>query len=190
MTSEQYETGEPRAPARRPPGGRSAGFGSGGRVILPELVAVDEKAGDFHALAEVARRWEAKYRQIQREEQRAEYTGPDGALDLLIVAYGSLARVAECALPGLNAGGRTAGILRPVTLWPFPVSGLREAAARARQVTVAELSMGQLHADVGSALGGRPVGLVNWLGGYAPTPGEFARSITGSPAQPLAASPR
>jgi 2-oxoglutarate/2-oxoacid ferredoxin oxidoreductase subunit alpha len=174
MTSEQYEVGEPAAPARR-----DTDFGHGRRVIRPELVAVDEKAGDFHALEQVARRWEAKYRRIREQEQRAEYTGPDGPLDLLIVAYGSLARVAECALPGL---GHRAGVFRPVTLWPFPVRDLRSAAARARDVVVAELSMGQLHADVSAALGARAAGLVNWLGGHAPTPGEFARSIAAAPA--------
>jgi pyruvate/2-oxoacid:ferredoxin oxidoreductase alpha subunit len=175
MTSEQYEVPEPAEPARR-----DTAFGHGRRVILPELVAVDEKAGDFRALEAVARRWEAKYRRIRQEEQRAECLGPDGDLDLLIIAYGSLARIAESALPELQTGARKTGILRPVTLWPFPVNELRDAAARARHVLVAELSMGQLHADVEAALGDRDVGLVNWLGGYAPTPGEFASRVTGS----------
>jgi 2-oxoglutarate/2-oxoacid ferredoxin oxidoreductase subunit alpha len=182
MTSEQYEVAEPAEPVRR-----STDFGHGRRVIMPELVAVDEKAGDFHALERVARRWEAKYRQIREEEQRAEYVGPDGPLDLLIVAYGSLARVAECALPDLTAAARRVGIFRPVTLWPFPVRELRWAADRARDLVVAELSMGQMHADVSAAVGGRAVGLVNWLGGHAPTPGEFARSIAAT-SGPVAAS--
>jgi pyruvate/2-oxoacid:ferredoxin oxidoreductase alpha subunit len=175
MTSEQYEVSEPAKPARR-----ETSFGHGGRVILPELVAVDEKAGDFGALEAVARRWEAKFHRIREEEQRSEYLGPDGELDLLIVAYGSVARIAESALGELQAGSGATGILRPITLWPFPVRELRAAAARAARVLVAELSMGQLHADVAAALGGREVGLVNWLGGYAPTPGEFASKVTGS----------
>jgi pyruvate/2-oxoacid:ferredoxin oxidoreductase alpha subunit len=175
MTSEQYQVSEPAEPARR-----DSAFGRGGRVVLPELVAVDEKAGDFRALEAVARRWESKYQRIRQEEQRAEYQGPDGDLDLLIVAYGSLARIAESALPELQTGARKAGILRPITLWPFPVEELRKAASRAGHVLVAELSMGQLHADVTAALGDQEAGLVNWLGGYAPTPGEFAKSVTAS----------
>lgn len=175
MTSEQYEVSDPAEPERR-----ETSFGRGSRVILPELVAVDEKAGDFGALEAVARRWEAKFQQIRDQEQRAEYLGSDGDLDLLIIAYGSVARIAESALPDLQANSGAVGILRPVTLWPFPVRELRKAAARAARVLVAELSMGQLHADVAATLGGRDVGLVNWLGGYAPTPGEFARNVTGS----------
>jgi pyruvate/2-oxoacid:ferredoxin oxidoreductase alpha subunit len=174
MTSERYEVSEPREPVRR-----QAAFGTGERVIRPELVAVDEKAGDFHALEAVARRWEAKFSRIRREEQRAEFTGPAGDLDLLLVAYGSLARVAEAALPDLSLQGRRTGLLRPVTLWPFPADELRRAAARARQVVVAELSMGQLHADVCATMRGE-AGVVNWLGGHAPTPGEFARRVSES----------
>lgn len=173
MTSEQFEVSEPAEPARR-----ESAFGHGRGVILPELVAVDEKAGDFQALEQVARRWEAKYERIRQEEQRAEYTGPAGDLDLLIVAYGSLARIAEAALAGLPPDAGRIGLLRPVTLWPFPARELGLAAARARRVVVAELSMGQLHADVTAVLGGRDAGLVNWLGGHAPTPGEFAHRIT------------
>lgn len=178
MTSEQYDVGKPGEAARR-----AAAFGHGDGVILPELVAVDEKAGDFQALEAVARRWEAKYQRIRQQEQRAEYTGPDGAIDLLVVAYGSLARVAECALPEIGSSWPAVGILRPITLWPFPDDQLRAAASRARLVLVAELSMGQMRADVQSALGGRAVGFANWLGGHAPTPSEFARRIAESLAQ-------
>ncbi len=187
MTSEQYHVAEPAEPARRP-----SGFGRGNRMILPELVAVDEKAGDFDALERVARRWESKYQQVRQQEQRAEYTGPERDADVLIVAQGSLARVAECALPELSTGpdALRAGLFRPVTLWPFPADALREAAAHARQVVVAELSMGQMHADVAAALGGRDVGLVNWLGGCSPTPLEFGRRITQALDDPARAGAR
>jgi pyruvate/2-oxoacid:ferredoxin oxidoreductase alpha subunit len=191
MTSERYEVAGPAEPARR-----DTGFGRGDRMILPELVAVDEKAGDFDALEAVARRWEAKYQQVRRHEQRAQFIGPVRDCDLLVIAQGSLARVAECALPELGAelpGG--VGLFRPITLWPFPADALREAASRARRVVVAELSMGQMHADVAAALAGagppgREVGLVNWLGGRSPTPGEFARRVSESLGEPSRAGAR
>lgn len=180
MTSEQYRVGEPAEPVRR-----ATSFGHGDRVILPELVAVDEKAGDFDALEAVARRWEAKYQLVRSQEQRAEYTGPEKRCDLLIIAQGSLARVAECALPELSRNWPGTGLFRPITLWPFPAGALRQAASGARHVVVAELSMGQMHADVAAILAGlgrdsRQVGLVNWLGGRSPTPSEFAERITAS----------
>jgi 2-oxoglutarate/2-oxoacid ferredoxin oxidoreductase subunit alpha len=173
MSSEQYEVPEPAEPRRR-----STAFGAGGeRVVLPELVAVDEKAGDFQALEAVARRWETKFRMIEQSEQRAQYLGPDGPLDVLVVAFGSLARIAEAARTQAGSAAGRVGILRPITLWPFPVDAVRAAAARAAHVVVAELNMGQMLVDVRGALDGRELGFVNWLGGHAPTPAEFTEGV-------------
>ena len=100
-------------------------YGQGNGLVLPELVAVDETAGDFAALERVGRRWEQKFAAIERDEPRAERCGDDGTLDLLIVAYGSLARIAEYSLPQLRAAGMRVGVIRPITLWPFPAEAVR-----------------------------------------------------------------
>jgi pyruvate/2-oxoacid:ferredoxin oxidoreductase alpha subunit len=172
MTSEQYRVGPPLEPEQR-----AVRFGHDGKLVLPELVAVDESAGDFSALAKVARRWEQKFAGIAEREQRSERVGPGGPLDLLVVADGSLARLAEAALPLLDEAGSRAAVFRPITLWPFPAEALRAAAGDATRVVVAELSMGQLVDDVRVALGGREARLVNWLGGEAPTPGVLAGAV-------------
>jgi pyruvate/2-oxoacid:ferredoxin oxidoreductase alpha subunit len=172
MTSEQYRVGPPAEPMQRP-----VRYGHDGRLVLPELVAVDESAGDFSALAAVARRWEQKYAGIAERELRSERVGPDGELDLLLVAYGTLARLAEATLPLLDGAGCRAAVFRPITLWPFPVEALRAAAADAAAVVVAELSMGQMVDDVRAALGRRDLPLANWLGGEAPTPRLFAERV-------------
>ncbi|MGZ4680185.1 MAG: hypothetical protein ACXV4D_08460, partial [Ilumatobacteraceae bacterium] len=101
-------------PASRPP--RDVEFGRGNGLVLPELVAVDETAGDFAALERVGRRWEQKFAAIERDEPRAERCGDSGEVDLMIVAYGSLARIAEYALPQLGDLGLRVAVIRPITL--------------------------------------------------------------------------
>jgi pyruvate/2-oxoacid:ferredoxin oxidoreductase alpha subunit len=172
MSSEQYRVDPPTEPVQR-----HLEFGHLGKLVLPELVAVDESAGDFSALAKVARRWEQKFIRIMADEQRSEYVGSEGPIDVLVVAYGSLARIAESALPIAAEGGSVAAVFRPITLWPFPVEALRASAAEATSIVVAELSMGQMIDDVRAALPGREVRLVNWLGGEAPSPKELAESL-------------
>ena len=172
IASEQYTVPQP---AQRPP--RPTEFGSDRRVVLPELVAVDETAGDFAALERVGRRWEEKYAVIRAEVPRAERHGDAGAVDVLVVAYGSLARIAAYAVDALRDDGLTAAVLRPVTLWPFPAEAIRDAAATAGSVVVAELSMGQMIHDVTAAMGRAPDGFVNWLGGRAPSTDEFAERL-------------
>lgn len=172
IASEQYVVADP---TERPP--RAVEFGRGNGLVLPELVAVDETAGDFAALERVGRRWEQKFAAIERDEPRAEHCGDTGSVDLLIVAYGSLARIAEYSLPRLRELGLSVALVRPITLWPFPVERVRSACDDARSVIVAELSMGQMIDDVTAAIGRRPDGFVNWLGGRAPSTDEFAARV-------------
>jgi len=170
LTSEIYEVPDPSPPIER-----EVEFGRNGKLVMPELVAVDEKAGDFDALEKLARRWEAKYAEIARSETRLEQVGPKDA-KVLLVAYGSLARIAADALKTLEAQGIVAAVCRPITLWPFPERELLAHSA-GKEVVVLELSMGQMLDDVRLALGRRPDAFVNWLGGNAPTPGQLARRV-------------
>lgn len=175
-SSEIYTVGEPAEPQRREVAFGNAPVGEQ-RVVLPELVAADEKAGDFAAIQEVARKWERKYHRIRQHEQRYEYVGPDGDLDLLVVAFGSLARIAIASLSQLTEAFGRVGVFRPVTVWPFPEAGLEECAERTERVVVAELNMGQMLTDVRTVLPRRGVEFVNWLGGVTPTPESLAASI-------------
>jgi len=172
IASEQFEVPEP---VDRPP--RDVEFGKGHGLVLPELVAVDETAGDFAALERVGRRWEQKYAAIEHAEQRAERCGDEGGVDLLLIAYGSLARIAEYSLPRLRQLGLRVAVMRPITLWPLPAEAMRAAADEAQTIVVAELSMGQMIHDVAEAIGRRPDHFVNWLGGRAPSTDEFATRV-------------
>ncbi|HEY0520129.1 MAG TPA: transketolase C-terminal domain-containing protein [Ilumatobacteraceae bacterium] len=172
IASEQYVVSEP---VEREP--RDVEYGRGNGLVLPELVAVDETAGDFAALERVGRRWEQKFAAIERDEARSARVGDEGAVDVLIVAYGSLARIAEYSLTQLRERGLRVAVVRPITLWPFPREAVRSAASEATLVVVAELSMGQMIHDVAEAIGRRPEIFVNWLGGRAPSTGEFATRV-------------
>jgi 2-oxoglutarate ferredoxin oxidoreductase subunit alpha len=105
-----------------------------------------------------------KYDRIQAAEIRSETDRVEDA-DLLVVAYGSSARVSLGAIDRARVEGIRAGLFRPITLWPFPLEELRQKALRAGKVLVVEDSQGQLVEDVDFALRGQvPVHLLGVWG--------------------------
>lgn len=110
-----------------------------------------------------------KYREIEAKEVRYEQVDVDDA-DVVIVAYGTSARVAKSAAALARSQGRLKlGVLRPITLWPFPRAALREIARRKRDLLVVEMSFGQMYEDVLiSACGAAKVSLLARTGGGIP----------------------
>jgi 2-oxoglutarate ferredoxin oxidoreductase subunit alpha len=94
------------------------------------------------------------YQQIEAAEVRYEEYRTDDA-DLVLVAYGYCARVSEEAADAARAEGLKAGVLRPITLWPFPGQVLRDLADRGCRFLVVEDSMGQMVDDVRIAVNGK-----------------------------------
>jgi len=118
------------------------------------------------------RQMEAKYRRAERTETRAElYRAQDA--EVVLVGYGFVGRVLKSAVELARARGLAVGLLRPITLYPFPVEAIRELSGRARGFAVVELSNGQLRDDVRLALEGRrPVEFLGRMGGNVPTAEE------------------
>ena len=115
---------------------------------------------------------QATYRTIAECETRWAGDDLDDA-ELVIVAYGTAARVAETAIERARDGGLRVGLFRPVTLWPFPAEALAAATSEARALVVVELSAGQLAEDVRLAIGtGVPILVHGRMGGMVPTPGD------------------
>ncbi len=119
---------------------------------------------------------QAKYAQMEQREQRwEEYRAEDA--DLVIVAFGLTGRIARSAVDTLRSAGRRVGLLRPISLFPFPVSGFRALGARPRRWLVVEMNAGQMVEDVKRTLFdlGRvePVTFYGRLGGVIPTPDEM-----------------
>jgi 2-oxoglutarate/2-oxoacid ferredoxin oxidoreductase subunit alpha len=109
------------------------------------------------------------YREIAANEVRVETRDLDDAT-VAVVAYGSSARIAMGALAHARAGGSKAGLLRPISLWPFPYAALTALAARVRGILVVEMSAGQMLEDVRLAVAERvPVRFVGRMGGGVPT---------------------
>ena len=114
---------------------------------------------------------QAKYNTIQEQEIRWEERNAEDC-EILLVAYGTPARIAMTAVEQLRAQGIAAGLFRPITLWPFPAEPLGHLAARegVRAVLSVEMSLGQLVEDVRLAVEGRkPVHLLGRAGGQTPT---------------------
>ena len=120
---------------------------------------------------------QAKFAEIAAREVRWAGENLDGA-ELVIVAYGTAARVARTAIARARDDGLRVGLFRPITLWPFPSAALAEAAGRARGVLVVELSAGQMVEDVRLAIEGRtPVAFEGRTGGMVPTPSEVVDAL-------------
>lgn len=118
-----------------------------------------------------------KYQTIREMEVRYETIDTDDA-DILIVAFGSAARIAEKAIELARAEGIKAGLFRPITLWPFPTKQIAKAAHGKRGVLVAEINAGQMVDDVRLAINGEePVAHFGRLGGIVPEPEEIVNAI-------------
>ncbi len=120
---------------------------------------------------------QATYRRIEENEIRYEKINCEGA-DYLMVAFGSMARICQKAIELAAAEGIKLGILRPITLWPFPTAAIAEAAKGTKGVLVAELNAGQMIEDVKLAVNcSLPVEHFGRLGGIVPSPDEVLAAI-------------
>ena len=132
---------------------------------------------DIHDLEAHNRKLEAKYRQAEEHEARAEAWYADDA-EIVLVGYGIVGRILKAVVADARAGGINAGLLRPITLFPFPTLNFRRLVPRARVFVVVEMSNGQLIEDVRLALNGvRPVELLNRMGGNVPSHQEVLEFV-------------
>jgi len=120
----------------------------------------------------------AKFDAMVRDEIRSATYGADGDYDVLIVAYGTVARVCSTAIDELRERGVRVAMVRPITLFPFPYTAVREAALQASSVLVVELSTGQMIEDVQLALeGSRPIHFHCRVGGMLVSPDEVMEKV-------------
>ncbi len=140
---------------------------SGAKGREPRVVTSAEL--DVEKLDAYNRKLQAKYARLAASEQRSrEYWTEDA--DILVVAYGTMARISQTAVKQARAEGIRAGLLRPITLYPLPSDNLSRAVDRCQAVLVAELSMGQMVEDVRLVVNGRvPVDFYGTAGGLIPT---------------------
>ena len=113
---------------------------------------------------------------LTQEQMAEEYLTEDA--DIVLVAYGASSRVARSAVNKAREKGIKAGLVRPITLWPFPVDALKRAASHAKHFLAVEMSMGQMVDDVRLAIECKvPVHFYGRTGGMIPTPAEVLTQI-------------
>ena len=118
-----------------------------------------------------------RYKVIEENECLYESFMMDDA-DICVVAFGIAARVSKNAVVAARKEGIKVGLIRPITLWPFPKAPLAEAAEKVKGFISVELSMGQMIEDVRLATQcKKPVALCNRTGGMIPTPEQVLESI-------------
>lgn len=122
-----------------------------------------------------------KLQQIQQaSEVRYEEAHLDGA-EVVVVAFGTAARVAQTAVKRLRKAGLPVGLFRPITLWPFPekeLAALPQRIPSLRSLLVVEMNAGQMVHDVREAIAGQvPVRFAGRMGGIIPVPEEIEEEI-------------
>lgn len=137
-------------------------FGQGRRIINSLYIGPAE-------LEQVNLRLQRKYETIAANETRCEEYMTEDA-DIIIAAYGTTARIAKKSIKELRARGIKAGLLRPITLWPFPSEYFAKACGHAKCMLTVEMSCGQMVEDVRLAVNGRvPVDFYGRVGGMVPS---------------------
>jgi len=143
----------------------------GRRPNIINSLFLDAEECEKHNLA-----LQAKYDIIQATEQMAEIAFPDS--DWFVVAYGTTARICREAIQEARAQGLSVGMVRPITLWPFPVNAFEKVVERAKGFLTVEMSLGQMVDDVRLAVNGRcPVRFFGRTGGMVPSDEEVLAEI-------------
>lgn len=128
-------------------------------------------------LEELIAKRQERYQLIKDTEVKCEMSQVEDA-DYIIVAYGVVARIAKTAMTQLRSEGIKAGVIRPITLWPFPEKEIAQAAKNAKEILCVEMSSGQMIEDVRLSVNGAlPVHFTGRNGGNVPTPDQICAKI-------------
>ena len=141
-----------------------------GHIITSIYLDADEMEEHIHKLYR-------KYAEMERDETRYEEFETSDA-EVVIVGYGIVSRVVRSAVEMLRQEGIKAGMVRPITLWPYPKAVIRRLADQAKFFLACEMSMGQMVEDVQLSVEGlRPVYFYGRSGGNVPTPAEVVAQV-------------
>ena len=132
---------------------------------------------DPNDLRQISNSRQSRYRKIEEKEIRYRETETSDAT-ILIVAYGTVARIARTTVRMARNQGIKLGLMQPVTLWPFPYARLRMLSSQVNTVLTVEISAGQMIEDVRLAVADRAkTPFYGELGGVVPTPKDILREV-------------
>ena len=118
-----------------------------------------------------------KYEEIRKNEVKVESYNIEEA-DIVIAAYGTTSRIARTAISRLEEEGYKVGLIRPITLWPYPYDEFNKINDKCRGILTVEMSTGQMIDDVKIAIKGKfPVYFHGRTGGMVPTPNEIIEKV-------------
>ena len=159
----------------RPPEKRAAWALTGAKNREHNIVNSLYLGGE--ALEEVNLRLQAKLKEIAENEVRwKEYSTEDA--DLLLVAFGTVGRICQTVVREAREKGIKVGLLRPITLWPFPSARIAELAGQVQGVLTVEMNAGQMVEDVRLAVEARcPVRFYGRTGGVIPLPDDISPEL-------------
>lgn len=141
------------------------------RAVINSLYIAAEE------MEEVTQRLKARYQEIKDNETRVEEYMMEDA-EVCITAYGTVARIAKSAVQKLRAEGIKAGVIRPITVWPFPDASYAKYADQVKFFLDVEMSLGQMVEDVKLSVNGKkPVHFMGVTGGFVPTPSQIAEQV-------------
>lgn len=156
-----------------------ANFGSGYRYHITGLI--HDRTGfptnDPETVDRIMRRMNGKIDMHLDDISRTSMVEMDDA-EIVIIAFGSVARSAAEVVRSMRLAGRKIGLVRPVTLWPFPDREIKEATAGKKAVIVAEMNLGQMVREVERTIAGQtPVYPLNRIDGQMITPHDISGRI-------------
>ncbi len=141
------------------------------RTIITSLNIQPEK------MQEVNLHLQRKYKEIEKEEIRYEAIDCEDA-DLILVAFGLVARICKKAADLAKEKGIKVGVFRPITVFPYPYDVLNQLADNTKLFLTVEMNAGQMLEDVKLAINGKaPVEFIGRMGGIIPTPEEILHKI-------------
>jgi 2-oxoglutarate ferredoxin oxidoreductase subunit alpha len=122
-------------------------------------------------------KFQAKYKKIEEDEVRYEAIRCDDA-DYILIAFGSAARICLKTVELAREEGIKLGLIRPITLWPFPTKAIQQYAQQVKGILTVEMNAGQMVEDVRLAVNGTvPVEHYGRMGGIVPTPESVLKAV-------------
>ncbi len=147
---------------------------SGKRGKINKIVSL---ALDPYELEKHNLKLQKKYHEMIATEQRYEAIQTDDA-EIVIVAYGTMARIARTAIKSLREEGIKVGMIRPISIWPFPTKAFKNLPNTVKTLLAVEMSLGQMRQDVVLAINGQlPVEFYGRAGGVVPEASEIIDKV-------------